>query len=200
MGKQFGFFVDARYCAGCKTCQIACKDRANLEVGQLYRKVNCYEDGGWVRQGAAWVSNVTAYWLSVSCNHCEDPSCVNVCPTGAMYKRSEDGIVLVDSAKCVGCQSCVWACPYDGPQYNPETGKVGKCDGCIDRLEAGQRPVCVDACPFQLISFGDMDELEREHGGTAYVKGLADPNRTKPALRINPPKGAINTPIVRDSK
>jgi anaerobic dimethyl sulfoxide reductase subunit B len=200
MSKQLGFYVNSANCAGCKTCQVACKDRANLEVGQLYRKVVKYEDGGWAKQGNAWVSNVTAYWISVSCNHCENPACVNVCPTGAMHKRAEDGVVMVDQDRCVGCQSCVWACPYDAPQYNPEIGKVGKCDFCADRLADGKRPVCVDACPFQLISFGEVEKLEQEKGGTAWIKGLANPNRTKPALRINPPKGAINTPIGGDGK
>lgn len=200
MSKQLGFFVNSANCAGCKTCQVACKDRANLEVGQLYRKVVKHEDGDWVKRRNAWISNVTAYWLSISCNHCENPACVNVCPTGAMYKRAEDGVVLVNQDRCVGCQSCVWACPYDGPQFIEKLGKVGKCDLCADRLAAGKRPVCVDACPFQLISVGEIDKLEQEKGGTAWIKGLADPNRTKPALRINPPKGAINSPIGRDGK
>ncbi|HWI51547.1 MAG TPA: DMSO/selenate family reductase complex B subunit [Symbiobacteriaceae bacterium] len=200
MSKQLGFFVNSMQCAGCKTCQVACKDRANLEVGQLFRKVVKHEEGDWVKRGNAWISNVTAYWLSISCNHCENPACVNVCPTGAMHKRAEDGVVMVDQDRCVGCQSCVWACPYDAPQYNPTIGKVAKCDLCADRLAEGKRPVCVDACPFQLISFGEIDKLEQEKGGTAWIKGLANPTRTKPALRINPPKGAINSPIGRDGK
>ncbi|MDF2627889.1 MAG: dmsB1 [Symbiobacteriaceae bacterium] len=200
MAKQLGFHVDARFCAGCKTCQIACKDRSSLEVGQLFRKVVKHEEGGWVKQDDAWVTNVTAYWLSVSCNHCENPACVKVCPTGAMHKRAEDGVVMVDQSRCVGCQSCVWACPYDAPQYNPDLGKVGKCDLCADRLAAGQRPVCVDACPYQLLSFGEIDKLEAEKGGTAAVAGLADPKRTQPSLRINPPKGAINAASGRDLK
>jgi len=197
---QYGFFVDAKYCVGCKTCQIACKDRNNLEVGQLFRKVNNYEEGGWVQRGNAWVNNVTSYWLSIACNHCADPACTKACPTGAMYKREDNGLVLNNPDDCVGCQSCVWACPYDAPQYNPETGKVHKCDGCIDRVEAGQRPVCVDACPYQLIQFGDIEELESKNGGTAWVKGLAEPTRTNPSLRINPPAGAISSPIGGNAK
>lgn len=191
---QYGFFIDAKYCLGCKTCQVACKDRSNLEVGQLFRKVHDYEDGGWVKRGNAWINNVTSYWLSVSCNHCANPACVKACPTGAMYKRTDNGLVLHDAEDCVGCQSCVWACPYDAPQYNPETGRVHKCDGCIDRVEAGLRPVCVDACPYQLIEFGDIEELRAKHGGTDRVKGLADPGITSPSLVINPPAGAISSP------
>lgn len=200
MGKQMGFFVDAAYCSGCKTCQVACKDRADLAVGQLYRKVESYEEGGWVKEGEAWKSNLVAYWLSISCNHCEDAPCVKVCPTGAMQKRAEDGVVLVDGSRCVGCQSCVWACPYDAPQYNPATGKVGKCDLCADRLAEGKRPVCVDACPFQLIQAGEITELEETYGGTAWIKGLINPNRTRPAYRIHPPKGAMSSPVGRESK
>ncbi len=199
MAKQLGFHVDATYCAGCKTCQVACKDRSNLEVGQLFRKVVMYENGEWAMVSGTWRNNVTAYYLSISCNHCADPTCVKVCPTGAMHKR-EDGIVMVDQEKCVGCQSCVWACPYDAPQYNPETGKIGKCDLCADRLDQGLRPVCVDACPFQLISAGDIEELAAEKGGTDWVKGLVDPQRTQPSLRINPPKGAMTSPVGREKK
>lgn len=200
MAKQLGFHVDATYCAGCKTCQVACKDRSSLEVGQLFRKVVKYEDGEWARVGNTWKTNVSAYWLSISCNHCADPTCVKVCPTGAMYKRAEDGVVLLDQERCVGCQSCVMACPYDAPQFNPAIGKVGKCDLCADRLADGKRPVCVDACPFQLISFGDIDELEQEKGGTNWIKGLVDPNRTQPSLRINPPRGALSSPVGRNAK
>lgn len=117
-----------------------------------------------------------------------------------MHKRAEDGVVLVDQEKCVGFQSCVWACPYDAPQYNPKAGKVGKCDLCADRLAEDKRPVCADACPFQLISVGDIEELEKEKGGTAWIQGLVDPNRTKPSLRIKPPKAAIASPVGREKK
>lgn len=195
MAKQLGFHVDAAFCGGCKTCQIACKDRASLPVGQLFRKVVEYQDGGWVKVGNTWRENISAYWLSISCNHCEDPACVRVCPTEAMHKRAEDGLVIVNQERCVGCQSCVWACPYDAPQYNHETGKTGKCDGCADRLAQGQRPVCVDACPYQLITMADLDQIEKEKGGTAAIRHLVAPTVTKPSLRINPAKGAIKTGV-----
>ena len=94
----------------------------------------------------------------------------------------------------MGCQSCVWACPYDAPQYNPETGRVHKCDGCIDRVEAGLRPVCVDACPYQLIEFGDIEELRAKHGGTGLGAGAGRPVHYRPSLLINPPAGAISSP------
>jgi len=194
MGKQLGFHIDSRYCSGCKTCQVACKDRADLKVGQLWRRVYMYEDGGWFKVGAAWRSSVASYWVGISCNHCENPKCVDICPTGAMQKREEDGVVMVNTDLCVGCRSCAMACPYDAPQYNPDTGKMGKCDACSDRRAEGKRPVCVDACPFQLITFGPMDELEKTKGGTPWVKGMADPRLTRPSLLINPATGAARSP------
>ncbi|MFC1886912.1 DMSO/selenate family reductase complex B subunit [Thermodesulfobacteriota bacterium] len=190
MGEQLGFHIDAQYCSGCKTCQIACKDKNDLEVGQLWRKVTLHEHGEWMKQGAIWQQNVSAYWITMSCNHCENPACVEVCPTGAMHKRKTDGIVVVDQECCAGCQSCSQACPYDAPVYHSQTNTVRKCDFCRDRLAEGNRPACVDACPYQLIHFGSLAELEAEKGGTAWVKGLVEPTLTRPALRLTPNKAA----------
>lgn len=201
LGKQLAFHIDSAHCAGCKTCQIACKDRANLEVGQLWRKVTLYEQGGWVLDGNAWRQNVSAFWVSMSCNHCENPLCVQACPTGAMYKREADGIVLVDQEKCVGCGYCAWSCPYNGPQMNPAVGKMGKCDFCLDRLQAGKRPVCVDACPFQLISYGYEEDLDKEgRTGTNWVNGMANPGLTQPNIRIKLPKAAVRSPLGKGEK
>lgn len=200
MGRQLAFHVDSEHCIGCKACQIACKDRWNLELGQNYRKVVEYEQGGWVQEGAAWRTNAAAYWVSISCNHCADPGCVKICPTGATYKRAEDGVVLIDQERCVGCQSCSWACPYDAPQYNPATGKMGRCNLCVDRLAEGKNPVCVDACPYGLITYGEIEEIEAEQGGTPWVQGLPDPRITKPSLRINPAPAARRSALEGSGK
>lgn len=107
------------------------------------------------------------------------------CPTGAIYKREEDGLVIQDHEKCIGCRMCVWSCPYETPQYNEKEGKVSKCDGCFDLIDKGENPVCVDSCVMRAIEFGEIDELREKYGDHANLKVLADPNMTKPSITIN---------------
>lgn len=101
---QLGFFVDVSKCSGCKTCAVACKDAHNLPVGMNFRKVHEYAGGNW-KQAAdgSWTQDVFGYYVSLGCNHCSDPACVKVCPTKAHHKRAEDGLVVIDATKCIGC-------------------------------------------------------------------------------------------------
>lgn len=110
---QLGFFVDVSKCSGCKTCAVACKDAHNLPVGMNFRKVHEYAGGNW-KQAAdgSWTQDVFGYYVSLGCNHCSDPACVKVCPTKAHHKRAEDGLVVIDATKCIGCGLCAQACPY----------------------------------------------------------------------------------------
>lgn len=139
---QLGFFIDLTKCTGCQTCTVACKDAHNLEVGRNFRKVLEAESGSWKQDKAtgAWHQDVCAYYGSISCNHCVDPACVKVCPTKAHFKRKEDGLVVIDTKKCIGCGACAMACPYHAPVLNPVTKKMSKCDGCLNRLQAGLHP------------------------------------------------------------
>lgn len=175
---QKGFYFDMTACIGCKTCQIACKDKNDLPVGPLFRRVHTFEGGKFPEP---WV-----YFLSLSCNHCAEPRCVENCPTGALTKRAEDGLVVQDPDKCIGCRYCVWSCPYEAPQYLEELGRVGKCNGCADLVEQGLNPACVDACIMRAIEFGDMEELRQKHGNTPDVKGLPSSSLTGPSLTIKP--------------
>ncbi len=175
---QKGFYFDATACIGCKTCQIACKDKNDNPIGVLFRKVHTFEGGKFPRP---WVQH-----LSTACMHCESAPCVQNCPAGAMKKREEDGLVYVDQALCIGCQYCVWSCPYGAPQYLPEKNVVGKCDGCLDLTTQGLNPACVDACIMRVLEFGDMEELMQKYPGAKVCDGLPSASLTGPSLLVNP--------------
>jgi anaerobic dimethyl sulfoxide reductase subunit B (iron-sulfur subunit) len=191
MSKQLAFYFEQKHCTGCYTCQIACKDKNNLEVGEQFRKVYEITGGEYIKKGSAITQDIYAFWISVSCNHCIDPICVKKCPTGALKKRLEDGIVVVDKNKCVGCSSCVKSCPYEAMQYDSDTKKVSKCDFCLDLIESGKDPVCVSACPMRALSYGELELLQEKYGEINETNGLPSSNITKPALVITPHKNAI---------
>lgn len=186
-----GFYFDMASCIGCKTCQVACKDKNDLPMGNLFRQVHSYEVGSYPQ--------VQAYHWSAACNHCEEPACVNNCPTGAMYK-SEEGPVLHDDTLCIGCQTCVNSCPYSVPQYIEETGKAGKCDSCVAFRKNGKNPVCVDACVMRCLDFGDLDELREKYKDQDLVNELpAMPGAamTNPNILIHPKKCAEEKDFTR---
>jgi anaerobic dimethyl sulfoxide reductase subunit B (iron-sulfur subunit) len=196
MGNHYAFYFDSSACSGCKACQIACKDKHNLEVGRLWRRVYEVAGGEWQRAGEAWLPQVFAYNLSIACNHCEKPICAEVCPTRAITKRA-DGIVLIDEMRCIGCKYCSWACPYGAPQYHATKGQMTKCTFCADYLDAGLPPACVAACPMRALDYGERAELE-EHA-ERYAPGvtcqvvfpLPEAELTEPALLITPHKDAL---------
>ncbi|MGD9264418.1 MAG: dimethylsulfoxide reductase subunit B [Lysobacterales bacterium] len=180
---RLAFHFDSAACSGCKACLVACKDKNDLPVGQLWRRVYEIAGGGWQKRGAAWEQDVFAYNLSISCNHCEDPPCVANCPTGALAKRG-DGIVTLDQNRCVGCKYCAWSCPYGAPQFNPDRRVMGKCDLCADYVDAGKNPSCVDACPMRALDFGDYDELLERHGEPENVYPQPDDSFTRPSICV----------------
>ncbi len=183
MAGRWAFFFDAASCSGCKACQAACKDKHGLPVGVLWRRVYEVAGGGWSRDGDAWTPDVFAFNLSIACNHCDAPICVDVCPTTAMHARA-DGIVLVDAAKCVGCRYCEWACPYGAPQYDAVSGQVTKCTFCADELDSGVSPACVAACPMRALEFGEREEIEARVAGRKPSWPLPDPALTAPGLVV----------------
>lgn len=173
---QKGFYYDQTTCIGCKVCQVACKDKNNTDIGVRYRRVHDLEGGKF--------PNPYRLHFSVSCNHCEKPKCVENCPTGALYKRAEDGIVIHDYDKCIGCRLCTWSCPYGAPQYREKEGKAGKCDACSDLIAKGENPACVDACVMRSLSFGNIDELREKYGRNADANGFPNSAVTKPNIVI----------------
>ena len=191
MSKQLAFYFEQKHCVGCNTCQVVCKDKNNLELGEQFRKVYEITGGDYIKKGNAIIQDIYAFWISVSCNHCIDPSCIKKCPTGALKKRLEDGIVIAEKNKCVGCGSCVKNCPYSALQYDAATKKVSKCDFCLDLIESGKDPVCVSACPMRALDYGDIEVLQEKYGSISETEGLPSSNITKPALVITLHKNAI---------
>lgn len=190
MFKRPAFHIDLGTCTGCKTCMIACKDKHDLPEGIKWRRVTEYGGGSWVpRADETFGQDIYAYYMSISCNHCEDPICVKSCPTTAMHKDAH-GIVSVDHSKCVGCRYCEWACPYRAPQYNPAIGMMTKCDFCEDFLQEGKPPACVASCPARSLTFGEYDELKQRFGESGLVAPLPDPGITQPNLFVTPGRTA----------
>lgn len=187
MTKQYGFYFDVTRCTGCKTCVVACCDKNGLEDGRRFRHVLPFENGGWRqdRMTGAWHQDVTHGYVSVSCNQCDDPACVKVCPTKAHAKHDDKGgLVLIDAVKCIGCGMCAKACPYGAPVLDERTHKMTKCDACVDRLSKKGLPVCVEACPQRALDFGFVDELKAKYGEGAHIEPLPSPSVTKPNLVV----------------
>ncbi|WP_298444115.1 DMSO/selenate family reductase complex B subunit [uncultured Ferrimonas sp.] len=182
---QYGFFVDTSICSGCKTCQVSCKDRSELPVGINWRRVFEFGGGQWQQNADnTFEQNVYGYYASIGCNHCSHPVCVKSCPTGACHKRKVDGLVHIDQAVCIGCQSCSRACPYGAPQFDTQRGVMTKCDGCFDRIGSGRKPTCVESCPLRALDFGPIEELRAKYGSNADIAPLPSASITNPNLVI----------------
>ncbi len=188
---QLGFYFDANLCTGCKACQVACKDKWDLEIGVTWRRVAEYSGGEWVRNpDGTYNHDVFSYYTSVACNHCANPVCANVCPASAITQR-EDGIVLIDEDKCIGCRYCEWACPYGAPQFDEASGIMTKCNFCYDAIDVGEKPTCVTACPHRALDFGTLAELREKYGDVVTeVAPLPEASITEPAMVIKPHRHA----------
>jgi anaerobic dimethyl sulfoxide reductase subunit B (iron-sulfur subunit) len=173
MGEQYGFYIDTDRCVQCHACELACKIWNGLEPGIRWRKVMDSWSGHFPE-----VRNLT---VSFSCVHCEKPACVYACPEKAVSKRSEDGIVVVDSLKCVGCRTCETACPFGIPQYG-RNGVMQKCHMCLDRLAQGMEPSCVTTCPGEALQFGTIGRLME---AAALKSGTRLSASTAPALVVS---------------
>jgi Fe-S-cluster-containing dehydrogenase component len=169
--RKLGLVIDLDTCVGCHACAVACKEWN--DGGQFGPLVD--EDPRGREPLGVWVNRIHSYEVEApaaklavhfprSCLHCEVPDCVTVCPTGASYKRAEDGIVLVDEDLCIGCKLCSWACPYGAREYSEVKGTMQKCTLCVDRIynetldERDRQPACVLACPTRARHFGDLGD------------------------------------------
>ena len=146
---RYGFVIDQRKCIGCHACTVACKEENRVPLGVNRTWVKYIEKGVF--------PDTRRYFTVMRCNHCDDAPCVTICPTVALYRRA-DGIVDFDPERCIGCKSCMQACPYDALYIDPETKTAAKCHYCAHRVEAGLEPACVVVCPVQAIVPGDLDD------------------------------------------
>ena len=188
---QYAFYFDSTRCTGCRTCEMACKDYKDSSEGIHFRKVYDYEGGACeLDADGICTSSAFVYHVSLGCQHCNDPACVQVCPTGAMHKDAETGLVSVDAGKCIGCGYCHMACPYNAPKVDREKGHSVKCDGCAERVAAGEKPVCVEACPARALDFGTIEEMAKL-GERGNIAPLPEPTYTKPNLYIKASADAL---------
>jgi Fe-S-cluster-containing dehydrogenase component/formate-dependent nitrite reductase membrane component NrfD len=146
---RYGFVIDQTRCIGCHACTVACKTEHEVPLGVNRTWVKYIEKGTW--------PDTKRFFSVMRCNHCTDAPCVSICPTGALYKRS-DGIVDFDTSLCIGCKSCMQACPYDALYIDPHENTAQKCNYCVHRVEVGLEPACVVVCPEQAIIAGDLDD------------------------------------------
>ncbi|MBK8183078.1 MAG: 4Fe-4S dicluster domain-containing protein [Candidatus Competibacteraceae bacterium] len=185
---QLGFIHNNVDCIGCRACEIACKDKNGLPAGPRFRRVMYVEGGTY--------PDVYAYKVNISCNHCGEPACLPACPTGAIFKRKQDGIVDIDSTLCIGCRRCEATCPYGAPQFDPSDHLVKKCNMCVDEIEAGRKPYCVMACMMRVLDIGPVDKLRTGEWETKAlgpndkpvraVKNFANPELTNPSMVFVP--------------
>ncbi len=223
--RKLGLVIDLDTCVGCHACVVACKGWNDASqssgltdsdpygadpAGAFLNRVHSYEIQP--DQGTAQLVH-----FPKSCLHCDDAPCVTVCPTGASYKRQEDGIVLVNESDCIGCGLCAWACPYGAREMDPTEQVMKKCTLCVDRIyneelpEEDRVPACVRTCPTGARHFGDLSDPESAVSQLVAERGgmeLMPEQGTKPVNRYLPPrpKGEIDVlapllePVADDPK
>ena len=206
--KKLGLVIDLDICVGCHACAVACKEwndggqfgplpdehaYGKEPLGVWFNRVHSYE----VAKDDARASTAMTIHFPRSCLHCETPDCVTVCPTGASYKRAEDGIVLVDEDKCIGCQLCAWACAYGAREFSEDRGVMQKCTLCVDRIynetfeEYDRQPACVMACPTRARHFGDLGDADSAVSKLVAERGgydLMPETGYKPVNKYLPPR------------
>lgn len=217
--KKLGLVIDLDTCVGCHACAVACKEwNASGDAGPLTDRTPYGADPSGV-----WLNRVHSFEVADdgndrtvnfprSCLHCDDAPCVTVCPTGASYKRAEDGIVLVNADSCIGCKLCSWACPYGAREYDQDDGVMKKCTLCVDRIyndtlaEEDRVPACVSTCPAGARHFGDLGDKESDVSQLVAARGgvaLMPEMETQPVNRYLPPRqtapGAAGAALTRQT-
>jgi Fe-S-cluster-containing dehydrogenase component len=210
--RKLGLVIDLDTCVGCHACVVSCKEWNTGGYGVPLSDQDAYGDN----PVGSWLNRVHTYEITPpdapaqivhfpkSCLHCDDAPCVTVCPTGASFKRAEDGIVLVDEDMCIGCGLCAWACPYGAREMDPVDKVMKKCTLCVDRIynenipEVDREPACVRACPARARHFGDLDDPDSDVSRLVAERGgfdLMPEQGTRPVNQYLPPRprdGACN--------
>jgi Fe-S-cluster-containing dehydrogenase component len=178
MSKRLAFLVDSARCIGCETCAMACKNFYQPSQGIFWRKVSPLAANLYPHQERAF--------YSLACNHCKKPICADVCPAKA-YSVRDDGIVVQDQEKCIGCKNCVNSCPYGAPQFDEEKAKAEKCNLCHERLDAGFSPLCVQSCPVGALRLVDLSTLS-DKNAVQFPEGYPRMPQLDPGTRFIPPR------------
>jgi len=202
--KKLGLVIDLDTCVGCHACAVNCKE---WNTGGDLAPLSDTDPYGADVSGT-WLNRIHSFEVSdgddarlvhfpKSCLHCDDAPCVTVCPTGASLKRTEDGIVLVDEDRCMGCGLCAWACPYGAREMDPVAGVMKKCTLCVDRIysedlpEEDRIPACVRTCPSSARHFGDFADPDSEVSLLVAARGgydLMPEQGTRPVNKYLPPR------------
>ena len=206
---KLGLVIDLDTCVGCQACVVNCKEWNTSGYGAPLSDENAYgadPNGAWLNRVHAYEEfnneNVKTVHFPKSCLHCEDAPCVTVCPTGASYKRSEDGIVLVNEDWCIGCGLCAWSCPYGAREMDPTENVMKKCTLCVDRIyndnipEVDRVPACVKTCPTSARHFGDLGDPDSDVSKLVAKRNgfdLLPEQETKPVNKYLPPQSSCNS-------
>lgn len=179
--KNLAMVIVTDRCIGCDACYVACK--VNWEVPALKES---YRTRVFEIEDEDHYGNPTVSFLPVLCNHCDNAPCVDVCPTGASFKRTSDGIVLVEPDLCIGCKACMVACPYNARYVKEVDGKtiIDKCTFCAPRLEVGLEPGCVNTCVGESRNFGDLNDPESKV--SKLIKDATSVKRLKESDGVKP--------------
>jgi len=189
---QLAFYFDQTRCTGCFTCVVACKDWHDVPAGPAsWIRVTTIERGKYPHPFVAF--------MATPCYHCAQPVCLKACPTHAITKREEDGIVVVNRDLCLGknaCDKCLKACPYKAPQFGAEDNpKMQKCDFCLDRWTEEKPPICVAGCPMRALDAGPVEDMEAKHGKTRHAVGFRYHEKVEPAVVFKPKPETMPLPI-----
>ena len=203
--KKLGLVIDLDTCVGCQACVVNCKEWNTSNYGEPLSDTDAYG----ANPTGTFLNRVHSYEVTPdegaaqlvhfpkSCLHCEDAPCVTVCPTGASYKREEDGIVLVNETDCMGCGLCAWACPYGARELDALAGVMKKCTLCVDRIynenlpEEDRVPACVRTCPSGARHFGDLNDPQSAVSQLVAERGGIDlmaEQGTNPTNKYLPPR------------
>lgn len=178
---QYAFFFDQSRCYNCHACVVACRDWNDIQPGPVkWLRMLQWEKGTW--------PTLRMNTLFATCYHCENPVCVDACAHHALFKEDKYGAVLLDEDLCEGDRSCWKACPYGAPQYEDDAPgtPMSKCDMCYDRLEQGELPICVMACPGRALDFGTLEDMEAKYGTLKALPDMPDGAFVKPAVVFKP--------------